>query len=308
MSDNPWHILGAGAIGCLFAAKLKWGGLPVTLLLRASPAAETLPVTVASGGKSRKLALPAGGVGERSYIAQLLVTTKAQDVVAAVMSVADRLDQHSQVLLLANGMGFATELQRRLPQLDIYSGTTTEGAYRTGPRQVCHAGHGRTLVGRSGQAQPPDWFARWSAAIGDCHWEPHIDRALWEKLAVNCAINPLTALHRCNNGELLRDQRLAREVDRLCEEISQVSDAAGFMAVSKALRATVGRVITATADNRSSMLQDVLAGRPTEIDYITGHLVATARQVGIRVPFNEELLQRIRNLASTGDGPGPAQR
>ena len=308
MTDSPWHILGAGAIGCLFAAKLQRGGVPVTLLLRTSPAAATLPVVVASGGNSSELALPAAGVGDRGYIAQLLVTTKAPDVVTAVMSVSDRLDRNSRVVLLANGMGFAAELQRQLPGMDIYSGTTTEGAYRIGPQRVCHAGHGRTLVGQPGLTQPPDWFAPWAEALGECCWEPNIEQALWEKLAVNCAINPLTALHRCNNGELLRNENLADEVDRLCGEISRVSDAAGFTAVSQALRGTVNRVITATADNRSSMLQDVLAGRPTEIDYITGHLVATARRYGVPVPCNEELLLQIRGLESRRDGPDPVQR
>ncbi len=308
MNEGGWHVLGAGAIGCLFAHRLSRGGLTVTLLLRQTPRAETVPVTVEENDARREVRLPVSGAGDGGRIENLLVTTKAQDVAGAVNSVAHRLERGSRVVLLANGMGFAEELRECLPGLDFYSGTTTEGAYRTGPRCVRHAGHGTTLVGQPGRDRAPAWFARWASAAAPCRWEADIERALWVKLAVNCAINPLTALHRCNNGALLDQPRLAREVDRLCAEITRVSDAAGFAAAGEGLRETVDRVISATAENRSSMLQDVLAGRPTEIEYITGHLVAVAARHQIPVPCNQALLQGIRALCPDSRRRRPDQR
>jgi 2-dehydropantoate 2-reductase len=145
-------------------------------------------------------------------------------VVDAVSSLAHRLDRDSQVLLLANGLGFASELSGRYPWLAPYCGTTTEGAYRVSSFRIRHAGHGATRIGRSGEPNPPAWFAPWRA-LENCLWEQDIDSALWEKLAVNCAINPLTAVHDCRNGELLSRPELAREVDALCNEIA--SRAAG---------------------------------------------------------------------------------
>jgi 2-dehydropantoate 2-reductase len=129
------------------------------------------------------------------------------------------------------------------------------------------------------------------------NWDPAIGQSLWLKLAINCAINPLTALHRCRNGELA-GPALAPLLATLCEEIMQVSAAAGFGAVTGDLPAQVAAVVHATANNRSSMLQDVLAGRGTEIDYITGYLLGVASHHGIAVPENESLYRSIVNLGN----------
>ena len=143
---------------------------------------------------------------------------------------------------------------------------------------------GRPTGSASGRGQ-------WIPAYGT----PHIDKSLWLKLAINCAINPLSALQRCQNGELASPQ-LAPRVTALCEEIMRVSAAAGFAGVTAELPGQVMAVIRATADNRSSMLQDVLAGRPTEIEYITGHLLRVARQHGVAVPHNEAVYRSILTL------------
>ena len=126
-------------------------------------------------------------------------------------------------------------------------------------------------------------------------WDPEIDQALWLKLAINCAINPLTALHGCLNGELAQAGLSAR-VTTLCDEIIEISTAAGYAEVTADLHHQVARVIAATAANRSSMLQDVAAGRRTEIDYITGYLLRAAHRHGVAAPHNEALLRSVLEL------------
>lgn len=295
MTRPHWHVIGAGAIGCLFATALQRGGLPVTLLLREF--CGEVPVRVDTGDGPRQLFFPTSRPGGSGYISHLLVTTKAYDVVPAVMSLAHRLDEDSQVLLLANGLGYSEELRRAIPDLDYFYGSTTEGAYRLGPLHIHHAGRGYTRIGKPDCSVPPGWFDTWDQAVQPGSWDDDILGTLWRKLAINCAINPLTALHRCRNGELAKP-RLAAQVLALCEEIAPVCTAAGFPITCAALHQAVREVITATAANRSSMLQDVLAGRPTECNYITGYLLATARAHAIDVPRNEELLNRMLELES----------
>ena len=294
---NPrgWHVLGAGALGCLFACALGRNGCPTTLLLRPGSRQTHAAVEVEHDGASSRLELPVSETSANGHISHLLVTTKAQDVQAAVLSVAHRLDDSSQVLLMVNGLGFDRELRRELTAPEYFYGTTTEGAYRLGRHHICHAGRGLTRIGQPGRALAPDWFAQWSRAVDPTVWDPDIDRSLWLKLAINCAINPLSALQRCRNGELASPQLMPR-VTALCQEIMGVSVAAGFGDVTTDLPAQVMAVIGATADNRSSMLQDVLAGRPTEIDYITGHLLRVAQRHGIAVPQNEAIYRSIVNL------------
>jgi len=290
-----WHILGAGAMGCLFASKLQRQGIATTLLLRDTAGTDSTELRVDHDGGEMRYRLPVSAISDTGHISHLLVATKAQDVCTAVVSLGRRLDQSSQVLLLANGIGFGEELAVAQPAPCYYYGITTEGAYRIDARHIHHAGRGETRVGRPGLSAPPDWFSRWSAAAAPCLWDAHIEQALWLKLAINCAINPLTALHRCRNGELAAP-RFRTELAELCDEIMRVSAAAGFGGTTADLAAGVDRVIRATAQNRSSMLQDVLAGRSTEIEYLTGHLLRRAAALGIAAPRNERLYRSITAL------------
>lgn len=288
-------------MGCLFASQLHRAGHRVTLLSRQASPPLTTRVSIELDGASHCLDLPASGAAERDIISHLLVTTKAGDLGAAVLSIAHRLDASSQVLLLANGLGYAAPLRARVPQPDYFFGTTTAGAYRIDDecrdqRHIRQAGRGLTRIGQVGRVTPPPWFEQWAAAVQPSIWDPDIEQALWLKLAINCAINPLTALHRCRNGELA-SPALAPRVTGLCEEIMRVSAAAGHAATTADLPHRVAEVIRATADNRSSMLQDVLAQRPTEIEYITGHLLRVAREHGIAAPQNEALFRSITDRA-----------
>lgn len=295
MSAAHWHVLGAGAMGCLFASKLQLAGCPTTILSRRAGAATSASVTIEADGSRTSVELQQSATTDPDPIALLLVTTKAQDVCTAVQSVNHRLDGASQVLLLSNGLGFGNELRAVLPKLNFYSGTTTEGAYRLGDQHIYHAGNGHTRIGHTEISTPPAWFGKWAEAVYPSIWDSEIDQALWLKLAINCAINPLTALHGCRNGELA-EPPLAIHVRALCQEIMAVSAAAGFSAVTKDLPEQVAEVIRSTADNRSSMLQDITAGRDTEIEYITGHLLRVAKLHGIAVKHNADLYKSIVNL------------
>lgn len=284
-------------MGCLFASKLQRAGCPATLLLRRARTERSTTVTIEEQGSCTNVELQISAAAASDPIAFLLVTTKAQDVCTAVQSVVHRLDDSSQVLLLSNGLGFADELRASLPGLNFFCGTTTQGAYRLGDRHICHAGHGLTRIGHTERSIPPAWFDEWADAIQPSIWDSEIDQALWLKLAINCAINPLTALHGCCNGELA-EAPLANQVRALCREIMAVSAAAGFAAVTEDLPDQVAEVISTTASNRSSMLQDVTAGRETEIEYITGYLLSVAKAHGIAVEHNAALYRGVVNLGN----------
>jgi 2-dehydropantoate 2-reductase len=281
-------------MGCLYAHALQRRGCQVTLVLRAGAPAGKLPVVVEYAGTRSELHIDAITPQSGAQISHLLVTTKAYDVRAAVASVAHLLREDCAIVLLVNGLGLAEQLARDLPQPGIYCGTTTEGAYTVSTRHIVHAGRGETRIGRQGQREPPPWFGHWARALEPCVWDADIETALWAKLAVNCVINPLTAVHGCRNGELAQRPELAEHVAALCDEVAAISRAAGFGTVAASLHACVAGVIAGTANNRSSMLQDVISARQTEIDYITGFLLQEAARLGIDAPLNRALLEKIK--------------
>jgi 2-dehydropantoate 2-reductase len=289
---SHWHILGAGAIGCLFAQALQ-AHTRTTLVLRPGATHDDC-ITVRGESAETVIPIPCSYSSERTEINQLLVTTKAYDVEDALHSVAHRLRAGSTIVLMVNGMGLAERVRARYAQHTVFSATTTAGAHRLGHLHIRPAGRGETRVGRQHQLQPAPWFEAWREALDPCVWDDDIDSALWHKLAVNTVINPVTALYRCNNGQLAEQPALQALVASLCREASQISYAAGYTRTAQTLLSQAQAVIRATASNRSSMLQDIEAGRPTEIDYITGYLLETGDRFGIVAPEHRALFNAIK--------------
>ncbi len=242
--------------------------------------------------------MPASYAQDNDPIQHLLITTKAYDAVGALTSVAHRLDGNSHILLMVNGMGLLEDLEEKFPQLRFYAGTTTEGAYRRSRQDIVHAGKGVTKIGRANIADPAPWFSDFCPLEISCIWETGIHSALWQKLALNCAINPLTAIHRCLNGDLRDREPLATKLHHLCDEIVAIAIAADQNELAGDLHRQVNKVVADTAANRSSMLQDIEANRRTEVDYISGYLIQVAAQLNIPAPINEKMLQEIRKLES----------
>jgi 2-dehydropantoate 2-reductase len=121
----------------------------------------------------------------------------------------------------------------------------------------------------------------------------------WEKLVINAIINPLTALSGETNGSLLTRQE---EVEALCHELMPLLLREGFNLPEEAWVARVMDVATATAPNYSSMQQDLAAGRPTEIDYITGFILREAQPLGLHMPLLQQLYDAISHRSPAAAG------
>ena len=280
-------------MGSLYAAALGAAGCAVSLLLRPPVTATRGEVTVESNDGTSTCPVRLESQDTGGQITHLLVCTKAYDIADAVAGVAQRLGPDTPILLAANGMGYLEWFDSHLPHNPVYCCLSTEGAYPIEPLHIRHAGRGSNLIGSPAGLAAPQWLEDWLASSLDVSWEEHIQEAQWHKLAINCAINPLTALHRCRNGELARNDALKVHVRQLCDEISAVSTAAGFTRTAATIHEDVANVIDNTADNRSSMLQDVMAGRSTEIAFITGYLLSTAARVGVDAPLHRRLLREV---------------
>jgi 2-dehydropantoate 2-reductase len=290
-----WHILGAGAIGGLLACKMLRAGIPAQLLCRDREAAAALEhgLELEEESRSRKFPVSATTPAQIESIAALFITTKANQAVAAFRQVQHLLDDSAPVVLLLNGMGVHEQVAQLRPGKEVYCGITTEAAYRAKGALLVHAGAGETRIGRMGGGDPPAWFTEFSTSTEAFIWENNIAASLWRKLLVNCAINPMTAIHGCRNGELMENPGYREQTMRLCGELAAVCRARGEEELAEQLPEIVSAVIRSTARNQSSMLQDVLLGRPTEIDFISGYLCREAHRLGVPCPLNESLWKQL---------------
>ena len=300
--STPWHILGAGSLGTLWATRLARAGLPVRLIVRdvtrlhSYNAADGL--TPGENGQANTYAVPGETPDNPEPIRRLLVACKAYDAENAVARLAPRLTPDAEIILLQNGLGSQDAVAAQVPQARCISASSTEGAFRDGDWRVVFAGHCYTWLGDAAHPVPPIWLDDLEAAKIPHEWSTDILTRLWRKLALNCAINPLTVLHNCRNGGL---QAHHCEVATLCAELAELLQRCGQPAAAENLQQEVERVIQATAANYSSMYQDVANQRRTEISYLLGHACKVAARHQLNLPHLNQLQQRlIAHLRSLG--------
>jgi 2-dehydropantoate 2-reductase len=290
-------VFGTGAMACLFGAGLA-PVASVTLVgtwpegLRALNA-HGITVEGASGqapGPVRAVAL-----GEAAPPADLaLVIVKAWQTAAVAAVLARYLAPDGLAVTLQNGLGNVEQLGPR-----AMLGVTTAGATLLGPGWVRPGGAGLTHVAA------PAWVADLLNAAGfESQAVPagEVDRLAWGKLAVNCAINPLTALLRVPNGELLGRPDAVTLLNAAAEECAAVAAAQGIALPWADAGAAARAVAERTATNRSSMFQDILRGAPTEIEAINGAVVRAGERHGVPTPVNAVLWRLVRAAA---DGASP---
>ena len=303
--STPWHILGAGSLGTLWATRLARAGVPVRLILRNE-------ARLADYRAGQGLTLVEQGV-EQTYpvvgetpdspepIHRLLVACKAYDAQSAIAQLHPRLAPDAELILLQNGLGSQDAVAAQVPLARCIYASSTEGAFREGDWRVVFAGHGYTWLGDASHPTPPLWLNDLQAAGIPHDWASDILTRLWRKLALNCAINPLTVLYQCRNGGL---QAHACEVATLCAELAELLECCGQPAAAQDLHSEVQRVIQATAANYSSMYQDVTNARRTEISYLLGYACQAAARHQLVLPHLQQLQARLvehlraRGLAS----------
>lgn len=289
----PWHILGAGAIGSLWGAGLRLDGKPAVLIgRRPSPATG---FTLYAGGQQHEIVAPRTVTDALVQpISRLLITTKAPDTLTALDAVRELLNDDAIVVVLQNGM-VATEIELARGQR-LLAATTTDGAYFQAPGELVHAGRGHTDIG----AIDGDFAVDEAAALIqslpsglDIRFCADMRIRLWQKLALNCAINPLCAKYDCRNGELLNNKQAMAQLGAACAEISKVAYALNLGPWFDEVYQHCLAVLRATAQNVNSMLQDLRQGRRTEIHELNGFFCRQAERLGIPCPQNRLMIDTV---------------
>ena len=291
MSER-WHVLGAGAIGGLFACRLQLGSADVTLLAREDE--QPTRELVLKGEQEERFQFPQQSLtmGQQP-IEHLLVCTKAWAVEQAIESVAPRLSATSVVVLLCNGMGLAEAVAPLIGEAQLIVGSTTAGCRRSEKGELIVSGEGRTQLGTLDASPAPTWLSPWRQGVPDFEWETDIRSVLLAKVALNAVINPLTAVHGVTNGELVQPP-LQAITEEVIKEVQSVLFTADASEIASALPAQVRAVCDSTAANHSSMRVDLEGGKRTEIDAIVGWLLSSLTPHPPATPLLSELYDAVR--------------
>jgi 2-dehydropantoate 2-reductase len=299
-------VIGSGAMGSLFGGRLALAGHAVSLIdvwQEHLEAINAQGLTLNLNGETHVVhcaaAHPEDFAGGPVDFA--LLFTKSYQSRAALAAVARFIGTGTPVVTLQNGLGNVETIAEWIAQEQIIAGTTTFPSVLEGPGKITSSGGGNTrLMTVSGQrTQSLEQIASTLNRAGlHCEIDENVEASIWEKIAFNAALNALTTITRAP-VKVIADSEHGRDLaGKVVGEVLQVARAKGIPVNGDAVRASVEMALREHREHKPSMLQDLLAGRRTEVDAINGAVVRQAAQLNIRVPVTETLWRLVKLIES----------
>lgn len=292
-------LVGTGALATLFAARLGEAGHRVSMLGTWKDGLQALSengarITEADGIERAFQVRATNDPDEVKGVKRAIVLVKAWQTERAANQLKGILAPDGIALTLQNGLGNRERLSRDLGAGRVALGITTTGATLLGPGHVKTGGEGIISLEQNPALAPLEAALRSSnfnlQVVADAR------SLMWGKLVVNAAINPLTALLRVPNGELLNHPWARKAMSALARETAQVAVAEKIRLPFEDPARAAEEVARKTAKNLSSMLQDVQRGSRTEIDAICGAVTKHGEQRGVETPYNRSCWQLVKAM------------
>ncbi|XQW84365.1 ketopantoate reductase family protein [Thalassotalea piscium] len=248
---------------------------------------ETINLTIASADSINKAEL-------------IILCVKAFHVADAVKQLQSVINEQAIIILCHNGMGVTEQLPTQIINTHpILAMLITHGATLSSPFYVQHTGIGKAdiglLSGTLADKRCISLTSQLNNALPQVCWQPNIKQQQWEKLAINCVINPITAINNITNGDVNLEQ-FSQIKQQALKELVAVAKAEGIFLDSEQLLTTINQVALLTANNSSSMRCDILASRPSEIDMINGYIHQLGLKHNLTTPQNTYLWQHVKAL------------
>ncbi|MFH1091071.1 MAG: 2-dehydropantoate 2-reductase [Pseudomonadota bacterium] len=298
-------VVGPGAMGCLLAVFLAKSGREVLLLDHRPERAETMArdglfIEGHPQAVKVRVTIEPQAAAEADLV---LICVKAYQTREAVRPLAPYVRPEARVLTLQNGVGNVEALAEVFGPERVWGGVTAQGATVLGPGRVRHAGRGDTVVAALAGAVDEARLAQAAEMFNQADLPTRVgfdvQSLIWSKLIINVGINPLTALTRLKNGQLLDFPGTRAIMAAAVAEAEAVAEALEVRLIYPDPLSRVKEVASATAGNIASMLQDVLAHRPTEIDFINGAVAARGKELGLPTPVNDTLTRLVKTIESS---------
>jgi len=288
-------IAGCGALGSLLAARLIEGGIEVQAFQRKGAQLEALKrngitIEMDRTGTTRtfQLVTASDDPSELKPSKLIIVLVKAHNT-GDIFPVHEVLEKEGIVLTLQNGLGNAEKLASIFGETKVAAGMVTYGAYGISPGVIGWGGDGGIVLGPWKQGLDMSWIGDLLKGAGlNVAYVEDPRPVIWKKLAINAMVNPTSALTRMGNGEMLRNPFALEMMKRLGQETVMVAGLAGIHLDFDDLWSMHMENLKRTAANKPSMLQDIEAGKQTEIDAISGKVLQYAR--------NDEELPYTRSM------------
>lgn len=239
----------------------------------------------------------------------MLVCVKSFDSETAAKRLKEAkgvISDDTRIVLFQNGWGNAEKFLKYFDAERIYGARVITGFRKTGDNCVDITVHAEAIHVGSLFSDKLSCLGPLCSAINKggipCEVTKDVVSDLWAKMLYNCALNGLGAILDVSYGELANSEYTRGIMEGICREVFLVMSAAGYKthwpAAEEFLNTFYGRLVPDTAGHKSSTLQDILAGKRTEIDALNGAVISLAQKHGIEVPFNRAVYNMVRFIES----------
>ncbi|MDD4980009.1 MAG: 2-dehydropantoate 2-reductase [Candidatus Omnitrophica bacterium] len=299
-------IVGPGAMGCLLAGFLSKSKEEIWFLdENKERAAKMHHNGISIEGISGYWQTPIKATIDIKEIGKadlIIIAVKSYDTKEAVVQAKPLIGENTRVLTLQNGIGNIEVISEIAGNEKVIGGVTNLGATLLETGKVRHAGCGETVIGRIDGKIPAEMRSI-REIFNKVGLETRISRdikgLLWSKLIINSGINALTAITRLNNGRLVEFEGTRRILRGAVTEAIRIAKRKRIKLIYDDPLAKVEAVCEATASNVSSMLQDTLKKKRTEIDFINGVIVRQGQELGIPTPINSLLVDLVKTIEAS---------
>ncbi len=291
-------LIGLGAIGTLYAAALRsCPGVRLSILVDEKRMARYRKNGVFLNGKELDFSWITSGQAQGEKADLILIATKSNGFSSALEMIAPFAGKETLILPLLNGITAPEILQKRFPHTKaLYGFFLGHASIREGTR-VRHDGVGKLYFGKEENytispevEKIAELFTR-----ANISYEIPADMksALWKKYVLNVGVNQASAVFRADYGTLQKNPCMLDFAARLMEEAVRVAEAMGVNGTEGMLQSAMDVILSMPEEAKTSMLQDILSCRPTEVDLFAGTLCKLGEKYSIKVPCNEEVLKKL---------------
>ena len=299
-------IIGNGAIGGLLKARCQTLNITTNSLTRRGSNAPLVVETF--NGQTQTLIQRSQTLANGHINDLLIIPVKAYQVRSVIDELILKLKPSTCLVMLHNGMGSKELIQNLIPNQPTILATTSHAAYKVSQNLIKQTGLGQSQYGwlNRGKLKATEQEAIEQVVhdlLQPSTLMDDMQTALWKKLAVNATINPLTAVLKVRNGHL-KGQEHKKTIEAICQEVSLVAASQRQNLSAEILIQNTYQVIEDTAENYSSMYQDIVAKRRTELDSISGYIIDKATANNIAVPENKKWYGQIKALENAYFIPG----
>lgn len=296
-------IVGAGSIGCLFASILSKAKNDVWLLDKNINRAEIISKNgIKIDGVSGKweafpkITTQAENIDKPDLI---IICVKSYDTKEAVKQIKPLVSEQTYTLTLQNGLGNSEIIAEATDSDKVLAGVTNQAANRLNENKILHAGCGETIIGSTDKKMPVILRTIreiFNAAGIHTKTSKDIKSVLWSKLVINTGINAISGITGLSNGKLIEIEEARKILREAVAEAVKIAKKKKVKLIYDDPLTKVEAVCEATALNTSSMLQDILKKKRTEIDSINGLIIREGQSLGIPTPVNSVLVNLIKTI------------